>query len=493
MKVTYFAKTDAGKVRRENQDSYAILESENLFAVYDGMGGGAAGDFASRCAADIVMASLCSLKKKDVAAVAGGGSPEIGEDAQRIISAVRMANHVLFKFSEAYTRLAGMGTTAAIIKYDAANSVMHIFHVGDSRVYRLRGDALELLTKDHSKVTELVEQGKMREDEINMVEIQSMITRALGIQHTVKIDYRMEYMKPGDLVLLCSDGLSSEIDDAAISRIMLGNGGDIRKITEQLINSANAAGGKDNDTVITLKFNASHAFLPSSKPAGSGFGAVMTVSGETPPQLAAERHLANSIIEAARIKIPVSAMEKSIFTNPLYLGAAITLLVIGIAGSVAHFSISKPERELTDLTGKIAGLRLEVRAPSADQIALFKKADDRIQKMQLLQDWHLDTVNTTVPVKGAELRIMKNGVEKFSAVTAGVPIDVNLDGGNYIVGIKYKNHRIINHNLNLKETIRVPVEKSENLQPVTILLVPDNIMSAPDTGREEGGAGAGKK
>ena len=493
MKVTFFAKTDAGRVRKENQDSYAILESENLFAVYDGMGGGAAGDFASRCAADIVTASLCSLKAKDVTAVAGGASPEIGQDALRVIAAIRMANHVLFKFSETHMRLAGMGTTAAIVKYDAANSVLHLFHVGDSRVYRLRGEVLELLTKDHSKVTELVEQGKMREDEINTVEIQSMITRALGIQSSVKIDYRMEYMKPGDIVMLCSDGLSSEMGDAAIKDVMLRNAGDVKKITEQLINSANAAGGKDNDTVITLKFNASHAFLPSKKPAGAVLSAVLTVPDETPQQAAAERHLANTVIEAARVRIPVSAIEKGMLNNPLYLGAAITLLVIAIAGSVAHFSIKKPGRELTDLTGKIAGIRLEVRMPSTEQIALFKKADDRIQKMQLLQDWNMDGDGITVPVKGAELRVMRNGVEKFRAVTAGVPVDINLDGGNYVVSVKYRNCRIISNNLNLKETIRVPVEKSENLQPIAILLLPADVMNASGAGREEGGTGAGKK
>ena len=129
-----------------------------------------------------------------------------------------LANRLLHNLTLKYPKLAGMGTTAVAARFERETGLMHIYHTGDSRIYRIRSGIIELLTKDHSKVNELIDEGKMREDEVKTAELQSMITRALGTGATVKVDYRALVVRPGDYYIMCSDGLNGEIDESSVHR-----------------------------------------------------------------------------------------------------------------------------------------------------------------------------------------------------------------------------------------------------------------------------------
>lgn len=471
MKISFSAKTDVGNVRKENQDSYGILADKNLFVVCDGMGGGAAGDFASRCAVDTILKSFELLEKKDIIAVMGETVHNLPEDILRVFVSIRIANRALFKFSESYVKLAGMGTTVAAVIFDDKAGVLHIYHVGDSRVYLFRNGNLKLLTKDHSKVAELVEQGKMKEDDIKTAEIQSMITRALGIHSQVKIDYKTESLRPGDYIIVCSDGLVSELDDKQIEQTIRTDTGSIEKICQNLIDSANNAGGRDNDTVVVLKFSGVADGTKSAKDTISESGKVATVREETPEQTAAEDRILRTIIDASGIKVPESAKEKGIASNPLYLGVVLTVLALGITFFAARLSIHKPHAQLAGLTGKVSGVSISLQRPSDEQLAVFRNAEDKVQKIQIIQEWY-NSRNGTIPLRNAVIAIYQEGREKFKGSTLDAPMEVPLKQGVCTIEVSYNNYKIVTRNYEMEGSINVPVEKAEAFMPVMLIMVP---------------------
>jgi protein phosphatase len=218
MKISYYAKTDVGAVRTENQDSYGINSEKKLFIVCDGMGGGAAGAFASKTAVEVMLKSFDKLTLDNIIAITGNGG--LNSENLRPAASIMLANRYLNNLTLKYPKLKGMGTTSVAVKFEPELSLLRVYHTGDSRVYRLRAGVLELLTKDHSKINELIDAGKMKEEDVKSAEIQSMITRAVGTDPTVKVDYTTYETKEGDCYIVCSDGLNSEINDTLIKEII---------------------------------------------------------------------------------------------------------------------------------------------------------------------------------------------------------------------------------------------------------------------------------
>jgi serine/threonine protein phosphatase PrpC len=225
-------RTDTGLQRRGNEDSsYARAP---LFVVADGMGGAQSGEVASR----IVVQTFEQ------------GLPDHGSPVERLATRVQEANAAIHKRSETEDENAGMGTTvtAAMLGDDH----VAIAHVGDSRAYLLRGGELKRLTQDHSLVDELVRQGKLTEEQAAEHPQRSIITRALGPEATVEVDTWSYPARADDLVLLCSDGLTSMISETRIEEI-LRTTRPLDQAADQLIHDANAAGGRDNITVILFR------------------------------------------------------------------------------------------------------------------------------------------------------------------------------------------------------------------------------------------------
>jgi protein phosphatase len=226
--------TDTGRRRRQNEDAFVC--EPPLFAVADGMGGAQAGELASRLAA---------------AAIEEGALAIQGEES--VAGIVRTANARIFEHSVRDPTAAGMGTTATVAFVDEEAETAAIAHVGDSRAYRYRDGALEQLTTDHSLVGELVRTGRLTEAEAAVHPHRSVITRALGTEADVEVDTRTVDLRAGDLVLICSDGLSAMVRDEEIMLLLEQTGGDPHAAAEALVAAANGAGGEDNVTVVLFE------------------------------------------------------------------------------------------------------------------------------------------------------------------------------------------------------------------------------------------------
>lgn len=228
----YAFKTDTGRQRRANEDSY--FAQEPIFAVADGMGGAQAGEVASRMAAGAFEPGL-----------PGEGSPE-----RRLEKIFHEANGEIHELSERDADRAGMGTTLTAAYVDGDK--VSIGHVGDSRAYLLRDGRLRQLTSDHSLVEELRRQGRITEEEATDHPQRSVITRALGPDDQVEVDTLTEQARDGDVFLLCSDGLTTMLSEDEI-RDGLIESKTLRAAVSKLVEAANKAGGRDNITAVAFR------------------------------------------------------------------------------------------------------------------------------------------------------------------------------------------------------------------------------------------------
>ena len=224
-----------GRKRRHNEDSY--VHEPPLFAVADGMGGAKAGEIASGLAVDALR--------------------ERGEDGQddeaRVVALIQEANRRVYTRANEDAAAAGMGTTMTAALVDDANGRVTFGHVGDSRAYRFREGELEQLTEDHSLVGELIRSGKLTREEAEVHPQRSVITRALGTDPDVDVDTFTVDAQPGDLFLICSDGLSSMVSDKTILKVLRENRTNLQAAAKGLIAAANRGGGDDNITVVLFE------------------------------------------------------------------------------------------------------------------------------------------------------------------------------------------------------------------------------------------------
>ncbi len=236
-----FSKTDTGRVRSSNQDCVYCEENAiggfpNLFLVADGMGGHKAGDTASRMCIEEVVKQIMNT----------GCTTPVSVFEQ----AVRAANLAIYNKSHAFVELEGMGTT--LVCATVEGNVAYVGNVGDSRLYHLHG-SLKQITVDHSLVEEMVQSGEIQKDEMRTHPNKNIITRALGTDTSVRLDCFEIEVQEGDVLLLCSDGLTNMLEDEEIEKIILEHKSDMREVGERLIERANEAGGKDNISVVLIR------------------------------------------------------------------------------------------------------------------------------------------------------------------------------------------------------------------------------------------------
>lgn len=235
-----FSKTDIGRKREVNQDYVFVSDQPvgnipNLLVVADGMGGHNAGEYASR----FVVETL----KKELAK-----STEDGPKAM-MKKAIESANHQLIAESKKDARLEGMGTTLVVAT--VIEHTLYFANVGDSRLYLLN-DEIRQLSKDHSLVQEMVRLGGLNAEEAKHHPDKNIITRAIGVKETVEIDFFEHRLKKGDVILMCTDGLSNMVEDDEMFQIVRGSR-DVVEAVEQLIERANSNGGRDNIGVIVAE------------------------------------------------------------------------------------------------------------------------------------------------------------------------------------------------------------------------------------------------
>ena len=240
--AAHSGKTDTGRQRRVNEDS--MLSQAPLFVVADGMGGAQAGEVASR-------AAVSAFEE---------GLPD-GPLAETLPARIQTANRVIHDQARSDPKFAGMGTTITAAAIDPGSETVTIGHVGDSRAYRIRGGIIQRLTRDHSLVEEMRRRGQLTEAQAEEHPQRSIITRALGPEPAVDVDVQEVAAAPGDLFLLCSDGLTSMLDDDRIGRLVV-EADSLDQAARELVDAANLAGGRDNITVVLFQVEDPAAPLP---------------------------------------------------------------------------------------------------------------------------------------------------------------------------------------------------------------------------------------
>lgn len=237
--IRSFSVTDIGKKRKLNQDYVYVSEDPignlpNLFIVADGMGGHNAGDYASKCTVETIIREVRGCFEKNPV---------------RILSkAIRIANDQIRRKADEDESLSGMGTT--VVAATCLGHYLQVANVGDSRLYII-GSEIRQITTDHSLVEEMVRMGGIDRKAARNHPDKNIITRAIGALDTVEIDFFHEELKPGELVLLCSDGLTNMLEDEEIGAI-LKEPVSVEEKAQRLIDAANDSGGKDNITVIII-------------------------------------------------------------------------------------------------------------------------------------------------------------------------------------------------------------------------------------------------
>ena len=250
IEMEFGARSDTGRVRENNEDSFRIAPELNLFVLSDGMGGQASGEVASRLAAETIVAHGRDAETNPALPLVGERIDGASGMANRLASAVRLANQAVHQAAQQNETQTGMGATVVAVQF--ADERMTIAHVGDSRAYRLRNGELELLTQDHSFIAEQVRQGLMTAKEASQSKLQNVLLRALGTEPDVEVEISEELLMEGDTVLLCSDGLTHELSDEQIAAALC-DADEAQEAASHLVELANQAGGGDNITVIVLR------------------------------------------------------------------------------------------------------------------------------------------------------------------------------------------------------------------------------------------------
>jgi protein phosphatase len=261
--ITVFGKTDVGKTRDHNEDTFLVgdltrrvaslqpdvREHEvgargSLFMVADGMGGAAAGEVASRMAADLIFSHMSQVwpEDKDLSAQ---------RFAYRMKEAVELANSRIHVHAREHPEVRGMGTTATVA--GIFGSDLYLAQVGDSRAYLIRNGQITQITKDQSLMQRLVEAGEITEEEAEQSERRNIILQALGPDPRVKVDLTRQSLRRGDLLVLCSDGLSGQVKKEEIAELAA-SATDLMDFCSKLIETANTRGGPDNITAVAARF-----------------------------------------------------------------------------------------------------------------------------------------------------------------------------------------------------------------------------------------------
>ena len=244
MTFEFFQAVDTGRARSNNEDSVAVDEPNALAVLADGMGGYNAGEVASGMATSFIRNEL----GRWLTEAAGRATDEEVRRAMDIC--VDNANRAIFNAANANPQYAGMGTTLVVAAF--RDGQLQLGHVGDSRCYRWRASVLSQVTRDHSLLQEQIDAGLISPEQAAFSANKNLVTRAVGVEDTVQLESHLHELLPGDVYLMCSDGLSDMLDDAMIARLLQMNES-LPLAGQALIDAANEAGGKDNIALVLVR------------------------------------------------------------------------------------------------------------------------------------------------------------------------------------------------------------------------------------------------
>jgi PPM family protein phosphatase len=250
--IEAFGRTDVGRRRKVNEDSLLVAPEERLYAVCDGMGGHNAGEVASRMAIETLAGFVEKSGAEREITWPWGLDARLSFAANRLKTAIRLANARVFQAADTREEYTGMGTTvvAALVEGD----VMTVGSAGDSRCYVVRDGRLQQLTRDDSWVSAALGEGILNSNDVERHPLRNVITKAVGARDSIDLDLVEHTFQPGDVALLCSDGLHGMVGDQVIARLLVPVPDALEEAAARLIDAANEAGGRDNITVVLLRY-----------------------------------------------------------------------------------------------------------------------------------------------------------------------------------------------------------------------------------------------
>jgi protein phosphatase len=249
MRLEAYATTDAGPVRENNEDNFLVDEDSGFFIVADGMGGHAAGEIASKLAVDAIRELLQGGFDPDETQLARAVDNEDDLLRERLRYAMNQASARIRREAALQPAWEGMGTTVAVLLVEGDQA--HVAHVGDSRIYLWRDGVLSRLTRDHTVVQDEIDSGRLTPEMARKVRHRNYLTQSVGYHGPVEPETATRPLLPGDVFLLCSDGVTDPLDDPDLARICAET--DYPALAEALVREALAAGGEDNVTAVTVR------------------------------------------------------------------------------------------------------------------------------------------------------------------------------------------------------------------------------------------------
>lgn len=266
MNFEFYSQTDTGRIRSNNEDAVAVDERCAVAVLADGMGGYAAGEVASNMACDFIKSEMVRWLQ-EAAALASDADVKRAMDI-----CVDNANQAIFSAANSNPTYAGMGTTLVVAVFRSGRMLMG--HIGDSRGYRFRQGVLKQITKDHSLLQEQIDAGVLTPEQAQYAVNKNLVTRALGVEDMVVLETHQHDVLPGDVFLMCSDGLSDMLRDSQIAEIMAAHSR-LSDIGQALVMAANDAGGRDNIAVVlvrasgSLDLSSGKSWWPFKRPGGA--------------------------------------------------------------------------------------------------------------------------------------------------------------------------------------------------------------------------------
>jgi protein phosphatase len=249
--IEAYGRTDVGRRRKINEDSFLVSPETSLYAVCDGMGGHNAGEVASKMAIETISGFVERSAVEKEITWPWGLDANISFDANRLKTAIRLANARVYQAADNREELTGMGTT--VVALLVSPDLVTIGSAGDSRCYLVRDGQLSQLTRDDSWVSAALGEGILNSDDVEHHPLRNVITKAVGARDTIDLEIVEHDLKAGDLLMLCSDGLHGMINDQEIKRILVPVPESLEAASGRLVDAANEAGGRDNVSVVLLR------------------------------------------------------------------------------------------------------------------------------------------------------------------------------------------------------------------------------------------------
>lgn len=251
--IEAFGRTDVGRRRKVNEDSFLVAPDSHLYAVCDGMGGHNAGEVASRMAIETLAAFVERSGVEKEITWPWGLDANLSFDANRLKTAIRLANSRVFQSADSSEELTGMGTT--VVAALVSGKTLTLGSAGDSRCYLLRDGQFRQLTQDDSWVSAALGEGILNSDDVERHPLRNVITKAVGARDSIDLEVTEETLQAGDVALLCSDGLHGMLGDEEIARLLGPGSGPLEDVSAALVEAANEAGGRDNVSVLLLRYS----------------------------------------------------------------------------------------------------------------------------------------------------------------------------------------------------------------------------------------------